>query len=90
MIATFLDRASHRCTVLLADMASSLQIERSGSPHAMRSQILFQIARVSIVGRPGCRFVARIAVGIVAADRLPGNAIKRCFAHARVWARLAL
>ena len=76
MIADLLDLASQRWNVLRAGMAASLQIERTDSPHAMRSQILSQIARLSIVGRPGRRFVARIAVAIVAADRLPGKAIK--------------
>ena len=68
--------ASQRKIVLFAGMDLSSQIERSDWPQAMRSQILFSIARVRIEGRPGRRFVACIAVAIMAVDRLPGKAIK--------------
>lgn len=74
MIAIFLDRASQRWTVLLAGMEGSSQIRRSGSPREMRVQILFQILRVSIVGRPGRRFLAGMVLELMASVRRRGKA----------------
>jgi hypothetical protein len=61
-MANCLDLASQRYTVLLAGMASPLQIARSGSPQATRAQILLTVLLVQVVGRPGRRLAAGIAL----------------------------